>query len=314
VCASLSWYATFAKLDEYLKMKEGSIQVPTFYVGAKLKKIVLPNGVIAWGVRSSKYAQYAVHNIHEYLTALPRGNNLLKKASAPFAWGYKPGLDEIPELDPVMVNFLQFQIGILRWCLELGHIGIITEVLMLSTYLSLSYEGHLDAAFHMCASIFQHHNMRVVFDPTYPGVDMYAFVKTDWKSMYGDVKELLPSDTPVPRGKEVDLRLFFGSDHAGEKFTMHSRTGFVIYLNMAPLVWFSKHHPTLESSVFGDECVAMKNGIETCCGLRYKLRMMGVPLIGPTYVYGDNTSVVHNTQRPESVLKKKSKLIFYHAV
>jgi hypothetical protein len=37
-------------------------------------------------------------------------------------------------------------------------------------------------------------------------------------------------------------------------------------------------------------------------------------LSGPTYVYGDNMYVVHNTQRPESVLKKKSNSICYHAV
>jgi hypothetical protein len=83
---------------------------------------------------------------------------------------------------------------------------------------------------------------------------------------------------------------------------------------MAPIVWFSKRHPTVESSVFGAEFVAMKNGIETCRGLRYKLRMMGVTLSGPTFVYGDNMSVVHNTHRPESVLKKKSNSICYHAV
>jgi hypothetical protein len=58
----------------------------------------------------------------------------------------------------------------------------------------------------------------------------------------------------------------------------------------------------------------MKNGIETCCGLRYKLRMMGVTLSGPTFVYGDNMSVVHNTQRPEYVLKKNSNSICYYAV
>jgi hypothetical protein len=45
----------------------------------------------------------------------------------------------------------------------------------------------------------------------------------------------------------------------------------------------------------------------------YKLRMIGVALSAPTFVYGDNMSVVHNTQRTESVLKK-SKSIFYHAV
>jgi hypothetical protein len=58
----------------------------------------------------------------------------------------------------------------------------------------------------------------------------------------------------------------------------------------------------------------MKNGIEKCRGLPYKLIMMGVALSGPTFVYGDNMSVVHNTQRTESVLKKKSNSICYHAV
>jgi hypothetical protein len=80
-----------------------------------------------------------------------------------------------------------------------------------------------------------------VFDPTRPSADMGTFIKTDLKSMYGDVKEMISSDSPVPRGKEVDLRLFVDSDHTCEQFTRRSRTVFVIYLNMAPIVWFSKH-------------------------------------------------------------------------
>jgi hypothetical protein len=67
---------------------------------------------------------------------------------------------------------------------------------------------------------------------------------------------------------------------------------------MAPIVWFSKRQPTVESSVFGAEFVAMKNGIETCRGLRHKLSMMGVALSVPAYVYEDSMSVVHNTQQP----------------
>jgi hypothetical protein len=58
----------------------------------------------------------------------------------------------------------------------------------------------------------------------------------------------------------------------------------------------------------------MNNGIETCRVLHCKLIMMGVALSGPTYVYGENMYVVHNTQRPESVWKKKSNSICYHAV
>jgi hypothetical protein len=79
---------------------------------------------------------------------------------------------------------------------------------------------------------------------------------------------MIPSDAPVSCGKEVDLCLFVDSDHAGDQLTRHSRTGFVIYLNMAPIVWFSKRQPTVESSVFGAEFVAIKNGIETFRGLR----------------------------------------------
>jgi hypothetical protein len=126
-----------------------------------------------------------------------------------------------------------------------------------------------------------HQNTRVVFNPNYPSVDMGTFIKTDWKYMYGDVKEMIPSDAPVPRGKEVDLRLFVNSEHAGEHFKRRERTGFIIYLNMEPIVWLSKRQPTVESNVFGDEFVAMKNGIETCRGLRYKLRIMGVASSDP---------------------------------
>jgi hypothetical protein len=55
--------------------------------------------------------------------------------------------------------------------------------------------------------------------------------------------------------KAIELRLFMDSDHAGEQSARRSTTGFVIYLNMAPIVWFSKRQPTIESSVFGDEFV-----------------------------------------------------------
>jgi hypothetical protein len=108
--------APLAKLDEYFKMKEGSIQVTTFYLGANMNKTFLPNGVVAWGMSSSKYVQSDAHNVQEYLVALPGYQKLLEKVSGTFAGGYTPELDESPELDPIRVNFYQSQIGMLRWC------------------------------------------------------------------------------------------------------------------------------------------------------------------------------------------------------
>jgi hypothetical protein len=48
--------------------------------------------------------------------------------------------------------------------------------------------------------------------------------------------------------------------------------------------------------------------------LQYKIRMMGILIPGPSYVYCDNNSVVMNSKAPASTLKKKSNFITYHAV
>ena len=93
-----------------------------------------------------------------------------------------------------------------------------------------------------------------------------------------------------------------------------SRTGYFIFLNTALINWLSKKQATIEGLVFGAEFVAMKTGVEALIGIRYKLCMMGVPLTGPTYVYGDNMSVIYNTSRHESTMKKKSNSICYHAM
>jgi hypothetical protein len=85
-------------------------------------------------------------------------------------------------------------------------------------------------------------------------------------------------------------------------------------VNMATVAWHSKKQGSVEGATFGSEFVAMKTAMEANRALRYKLRMMGVPIDGPTYMYCDNMSVVNNTTTPESLLKKKSNSIAYHAV
>ena len=56
----------------------------------------------------------------------------------------------------------------------------------------------------------------------------------------------------------------------------------------------------------------MKIAVEMIEGLRYKLRMFGVPIDGAANVYCDNEAVYKNTSVPESVLKKKHHSIAYH--
>ena len=75
-----------------------------------------------------------------------------------------------------------------------------------------------------------------------------------------------------------------------------------------------KAQSTCETSVFGAEFLAMKTGLDTLWGVRYKLRMMGVPVMVPTFIFGDNMSIINNTSRPESILRKKCNEVCYHSV
>ena len=119
---------------------------------------------------------------------------------------------------------------------------------------------------------------------------------------------------PKPRGRQVSTTAFVDSSHAANKVTRRSHTGYIIFVNRAPIIWYSKRQNTVESSTFSSEFIAAKTCVEEISAVRYKLRMFGVPLDGPTSVLCDNESVVKNSSRIDSTLHKKHSAIAYHAV
>ena len=80
-------------------------------------------------------------------------------------------------------------------------------------------------------------------------------------------------------------------------------------MNISIMDWHTKKQATVEGAVFGAKFVAMKQDIEALHSIRYKFQIMGVEISGPTYIYGDNMSVIHNTSKPESVFLKKLHLL-----
>ena len=102
----------------------------------------------------------------------------------------------------------------------------------------------------------------MLFNPTYPNPYMSMLQGHDWCGFYGDVKEAITPNTPEPRGKEVDLRIFVDSYHAGDKLTRLSRTVYIIFLNNVPIYSLSKKKATIETLVFGAEFVAMEIKME----------------------------------------------------
>ena len=108
------------------------------------------------------------------------------------------------------------------------------------------------------------------------------------------------------------MSAFVDADHARDVATRRSVTGILSFLNNTPVRWFSKRQATVESSAYGSELVAARIATEMIQELRYTLRSLGVPIRGPSLLFGDNKSVVVNTTLPSSSLKKKHNAIAFH--
>ena len=105
---------------------------------------------------------------------------------------------------------------------------------------------------------------------------------------------------PPPRRQSVSMHCFINTDYAGNTVTRRSQTGLLLFVNCAPIVWFSKWQNTIEASMYSSEFITMKTAIEQIESLCYKLRMFSIPVEDPMNVFCDNESIFKNTTIPDS--------------
>jgi hypothetical protein len=298
------------------KFKNDEIAVPEFYLGGKLEEKNL-NDTKCWTMTSRDYVKASIDNIEIQLKQkkLPP---LRTKIDTPMSSNYTPETDLSTELNAEDITFFQEMIGMLRWAIELGRVDILLEVSMLSAYQAAPRQGHLDQLLHIFAFLKKKPKLTLYFDPSLPNIDESIFTlgttAEGFKEQYRDAEEMLPERMPTPRGRQVTITSFVDASHAANKATRRSHTGFIIFVNRAPIIWFSKRQNTVESSTFSSEFIAMRTCLDHITALRYKLRMFGIPIDGPTKVLCDNQSVVNNSSKIESALNKKHSSIAYHAV
>jgi hypothetical protein len=301
-------------LESKYTLKNGTVAEPTTYLGAEVKKWRIEGSddptKIRWAMSSETYIKSAIADVETELAKIDK--QLPSKASTPLKPGYRPELDQSPELDARRITYYQGLIGVLRWMCELGRIDILVDVAMMSRFLVIPREGQLQQLFHIFAYLKSHKRSTLVFDDTRPTFDAERFVQKDWSEFYPGAAEAIPPNLPEQRGRLVSTTCFVDADHAGCRLTRRSHTGVLIYVNRAPILWYSKRQNTVESSTYSSEFCAMRTAIDMIEGLRYKLRMLGVGLDGPTCVLCDNQSVVISSTAPETALKRKHNAINYH--
>ena len=301
-------------VQKTFKLKDDKIEPPEFYLGAKLQEKPI-NSLKCWTVTSQDYVKAAVRNVEEAIKGM--GRRLpTTNIETPMNNNYTPELDVTVELDDEDVTFYQELIGVLRWATEIGRVDILLEVALLSQYSASPGEGHLEQLLRIFAFLRRHPKLTLYLSPELPLMDFGEFTtqKTDFNEIYRDAEEPLPHRMPMPRGRSVVMTAFVDASHGANKVTRRSHTGYVIFLNRAPIVWYSKRQQTVETSTFSAEFIALKVCLEAIEHLRFKLRCFGIPCPKgePTYVYCDNESVVKNTTNVESTLNKKHSSIAYH--
>jgi hypothetical protein len=303
-------------IGKHVALKEGSVASPTTYLGANVFKHVIHDGnqdgprKEVWAMSPNEYVKKAVQEVERELSYSE--SFLPKRVETPLSSGYRPDLDFSPELDSNQTNYFQGLIGVLRWIVELGRIELIVPVGLLARHTVSPREGHLQQAFHIFAYLKQFDRSTLIFDDAPQVFDDSLFHICDWADYYPEATEAIPSNVPEALGHSVTTTCWVDADHAGCRLTRRSQTGLVIYVNSAPIVWFSKRQNTVESATFGAEFIALKTAIEHIDALRYKLRMFGIPLEGSTSVFCDNEAVVKNSTFTESTLKWKHLSIAYH--
>jgi hypothetical protein len=94
---------------------------------------------------------------------------------------------------------------------------------------------------------------------TDPNINPSTFVDVDWSDFYDldECKEEVAPNMPRLRGNDMSMSAFVDAKHAGNIVTHYSHTGILIFLQNAPIIWYSKRQNTVERSTFRSEFVAL---------------------------------------------------------
>ena len=238
----------------------------------------------------------------------------MRNYHSPLEGGYHPELDESELLDEEGISGYRMLIGSMNWAVTLGRVDIMFAATTLGRYSCAPKEGHLKTALRVFGYLKHHPKGAIKFNTEVPKEVEEEKFNREWKDLYPLAKEKIPDEFPEPKGKGLKLTLEVDADHAHDLETRRSVTGVLLYLNATLQKWYSKQQHMVEISTYRSELVAARIAVEMAMDYRFKLRMLGVPILGMSVIYGDNMAVITNASVPSSTIKKKHHACAYHFV
>jgi hypothetical protein len=238
-----------------------------------------------------------------------------KRMNSPMEKGDHPELDDSELLDEDGIRQYQSLIGSLQWTASLGRFDIATAVMTMSGFRVAPRVGHLNRVKRMCGFLYKFKEGCIRIRTEIPDFSDLPVPHYDWaRSVYGNVKEQVPDNVPPAKGKSVRPTSYKDANLYHCMATGKAVTGVLHILNQTPWDWFTKKQATAEAATYGSEFSSARTATEQIIDIRLYLRYLGVPLLGESYLFGDNESVVKSSTIPHSLLHKRHHALSYHKV
>ena len=274
------------------------------------------DGEDMWTYGCQTYAKEAVAKVERIFGCLPKETTPLPVKDC------HPEMDTSPLLGLDDHRKFQMLLGMLQWLVTIGCPDLCTLVSSLNRFGTCPREGHLELAICAFGYIKQTPNKQIAIDwrPMRYSRDDPSFetLIPDFLKDYPDATEEMDANFPLVFGPIMETAILVDSDHAHDKKTRKSLTGLLAFVGSTPVLWMSKRQGSIASSTYAAEFSALRTATEEAQSLRYMLRCLGcnVPCDGscPTKIFGDNFSVIQNSQNPAADLSKKHVAISYHVV
>ena len=125
----------------------------------------------------------------------------------------------------------------------------------------------------------------------------------DFLEDYPGACEDIDPNLPKAYGAELTTSIFFEADHAHDHVTRRSISGIIVFIGSTPVMWQSKRQRCIATSTYCAEFIAMRSAVEEAISIPYMLRCLGVPVIKPTELFGNNFGVIQSAKIPEGGLR-----------
>lgn len=264
--------------------------------------------------QSGMYRMGCATYLKEALTRIEKIFGEIRKQKSPMSDKARPEIDDSPLLSVEDHRTYQMLIGVAQWLVCCGRMDVNHAVTSLSRFNAAPREGHLEMLLRVFGYLKKFRNKWIQFNPGKFKVEKANILQADFLEKYSDATEDVEPGLPEPLGTPMQTSICTDSDHAHDVVTRRSITGVLVYVGLTPVSSVSRRQTAIASSTYEAEFMAMRTATQEAKVIRNLLRSFGIPLDGPTLLFGDSLGVIQQASFVDADLSKKHVAISYHLV